>query len=168
MNDYKLRSNRAMEILYGYGDKPDIAELCKLARIALEMIMNKQEVTEYPVTGQADYFAKKLAVVIDDCRAAMLQRIAGTETHISNLQANHPVVYGDGFYDGYWKARGEHPEHDASPFMYGIRCPDGSPYFDEFCVSASEADIQDAVNCLNEGAEDGLYEVVALYTFVPV
>ncbi|AXX02848.1 MULTISPECIES: hypothetical protein [Cronobacter] len=34
-------------------------------------------------------------------------RNAELEACVSNLQVNRPVVYGDGFYDGYWKARSE-------------------------------------------------------------
>ncbi|ELY5957376.1 hypothetical protein SNO00_003582 [Cronobacter sakazakii] len=34
-------------------------------------------------------------------------RNAELEACESNLQVNRPVVYGDGFYDGYWKARSE-------------------------------------------------------------
>ncbi|WP_196246974.1 ead/Ea22-like family protein [Cronobacter malonaticus] len=39
------------------------------------------------------------------CKQA--DRIAELEACASNLQVNRPVVYGDGFYDGYWKARSE-------------------------------------------------------------
>ncbi|PQY57187.1 hypothetical protein C5942_20450 [Cronobacter sakazakii] len=35
------------------------------------------------------------------------KRNAELEACVSNLQVNRPVVYGDGFYDGYWKARSE-------------------------------------------------------------
>lgn len=35
------------------------------------------------------------------------KRIAELEACVSNLQVNRPVVYGDGFYEGYWKARSE-------------------------------------------------------------
>ncbi|EGT5704864.1 hypothetical protein AGJ19_21655 [Cronobacter sakazakii] len=34
-------------------------------------------------------------------------RNAELEACVSNLQVNRPVVYGYGFYDGYWKARSE-------------------------------------------------------------
>lgn len=46
---------------------------------------------------------------------------------------------------------------DVRPFMFGVRDADGSAYFEEFCVSAYEEELQDAANDI-----DG--EVVALYT----
>ncbi|PLJ63727.1 hypothetical protein B6J71_27850 [Klebsiella quasipneumoniae] len=39
--------------------------------------------------------------------AALRQRIAELESCVSNLKVNRPVVYGDGFHEGYWKARSE-------------------------------------------------------------
>ena len=39
--------------------------------------------------------------------ADQAKRIAELEACVSNLQVNRPVIYGDGFYDGYWKARSE-------------------------------------------------------------
>ncbi|EMD7609187.1 ead/Ea22-like family protein [Cronobacter sakazakii] len=38
---------------------------------------------------------------------AAQKRIAELEACVSDLQVNRPVVYGDGFYEGYWKARSE-------------------------------------------------------------
>ncbi|WP_347176602.1 hypothetical protein [Klebsiella pneumoniae] len=35
------------------------------------------------------------------------KRIAELESCVSNLKVNRPVVYGDGFHEGYWKARSE-------------------------------------------------------------
>lgn len=39
------------------------------------------------------------------------KRIAELEARLSKLKLDKPVVYGDGFHDGYWKARSEDENH---------------------------------------------------------
>lgn len=51
-------------------------------------------------------FYSDYEVLIAALEAAQ-KRIAELEACVSNLQVNRPVVYGDGFYEGYWKARSE-------------------------------------------------------------
>lgn len=56
----------------------------------------------------------------------------------------------------------------AKPFMYGIAGPDGTAYFEEFCVSGDRDELQNEVVAhLNSNSQDGCYFVAALFRHEP-
>lgn len=54
-----------------------------------------------------------------------------------------------------------------APFMWAIMSPDGTPHFDEMCVSGSPGDLSETVYYLNEDQESSVYRVVAVYVRPP-
>ncbi|UMU83933.1 hypothetical protein [Klebsiella pneumoniae] len=57
------------------------------------------EKTQQRIASQREYYE---GVIADGGK-----RIAELESCVSNLKVNRPAVYGDGFHEGYWKARSE-------------------------------------------------------------
>lgn len=51
---------------------------------------------------------------------------------------------------------------EAKPFMYAIKCPDGSAHLDEHCVAADEESLHLEVNGLNDSPDTG-YSIVPVY-----
>lgn len=88
----------------------DITELAQEARInagcgeylspaeTIELV-EALEKAQQRIASQREYYE---GVIADGGK-----RIAELESCVSNLKVNRPVVYGDGFHEGYWKARSE-------------------------------------------------------------
>ncbi|MBQ4999868.1 ead/Ea22-like family protein [Klebsiella pneumoniae] len=80
----------------------EVAVACATAEQALEKAQQQMTESENRVRKQNRHICE----LFDD-NTALRQRIAELESCVSNLKVNRPVVYGDGFHDGYWKARSE-------------------------------------------------------------
>lgn len=65
----------------------------------LKELVEALEKAQQRITSQREYYE---GVIVDGGK-----RIAELESCVSNLKVNRPVVYGDGFHEGYWKARSE-------------------------------------------------------------
>ncbi|HED4103683.1 hypothetical protein [Klebsiella aerogenes] len=65
----------------------------------LKELVEALEKAQQRIASQREYYE---GVIVDGGK-----RIAELESCVSNLKVNRPVVYGDGFHEGYWKARSE-------------------------------------------------------------
>ncbi|HHN8239951.1 hypothetical protein [Klebsiella quasipneumoniae] len=77
---------------------PAIGSNAHLRKIALSLV-EALEKAQQRIASQREYYE---GVIADGGK-----RIAELESCVSNLKVNRPVVYGDGFHEGYWKARSE-------------------------------------------------------------
>ncbi|VGE04442.1 RelE family toxin-antitoxin system [Klebsiella pneumoniae] len=73
--------------------------ICATWRKTAEANSEKLEKAQQSIDSQREYYE---GVIADGGN-----RIAELESCVSNLKVNRPVVYGDGFHEGYWKARSE-------------------------------------------------------------
>lgn len=83
--------------------------ICATWRKTAEANSEKLEKAQQQMTESENRVRKQnrhICELFDD-NTALRQRIAGLESCVSNLKVNRPVVYGDGFHEGYWKARSE-------------------------------------------------------------
>lgn len=80
--------------------RPHDAEFIALANPANVLaLVEALEKAQQSIDSQREYYE---GVIADGGK-----RIAELESCVSNLKVNRPVVYGDGFHEGYWKARSE-------------------------------------------------------------
>ncbi|WP_404827435.1 ead/Ea22-like family protein [Cronobacter sakazakii] len=75
-----------------------------------EVRVGSEAVAQHCLKDDAAFIAEaspKAVLCLIAALEAAENRNAELEACVSNLQVNRPVVYGDGFYDGYWKDRSE-------------------------------------------------------------
>ncbi len=86
----------------GSGEQPAaMAWNYQQARIdaLVEALEKAQAENTAGVAGMAESYETTISM--------LRSRIAELESCVSNLKVNRPAVYGDGFHEGYWKARSE-------------------------------------------------------------
>nr|WP_077256561.1 ead/Ea22-like family protein [Klebsiella michiganensis] len=90
----------AMHRMLADGSTGKDAEFIALANPAnIRALVEALEKAQQSIDSQREYYE---GVIADGGK-----RIAELESCVSNLKVNRPVVYGDGFHEGYWKARSE-------------------------------------------------------------